>query len=158
MALVHAKSGQVISVAPLRETLAESRSSAILKSEQLEIIRSILHAGKRVHEHQVPGELTLQCIEGKVEFSVGGRTQVMVPGDLVHLGPKVAHSLHALADSSMLLIFFRHSGHRDETAAEQASGTASSGVTSALLDENQQERITDPIEPGPEPRRSSVLT
>jgi quercetin dioxygenase-like cupin family protein len=103
MAQVHAKSGQVVSVAPLQQRLAGAHSNAIIKSEQLELIRCVLHAGKSIHEHQIRGEMTLQCIEGKVELLIGAVKQILVPGDLVLIGRQVPHSLKALADSSLLL-------------------------------------------------------
>ena len=46
MARPHAKSGQVVSVLPLGEHLSGARTTPLLKADQLEVVRIVLHAGK----------------------------------------------------------------------------------------------------------------
>ena len=103
MALTHTPSGQVVSVLALGDRLAQASSSAILKSGQLEVMRVVLLAGKNMREHHTPGEATVQCIEGTVEFKAGGTTQLLRPGDLVHLQPRALHALTAVEDASLLV-------------------------------------------------------
>ena len=45
MAQTHAQSGQVVSVRPLGEHLKDAKTTAILKAEELEIVRVVLLAG-----------------------------------------------------------------------------------------------------------------
>jgi quercetin dioxygenase-like cupin family protein len=97
------RSEEVVRVLPLGERFSDAHTAAILKSEQLEIVRLVLPAGKSLREHQAPGEISLQCIEGKVELSVPSGTHELGPGDLIHLRSQVPHSLRALLDSSLLL-------------------------------------------------------
>lgn len=103
MAQPHVPSGQVVSVLPLGERLAQARTTALLKSEQLEIARIVLPAGKRMPEHKTPGELTVQCIEGRIEFSTSAAVHVLTAGDLIHLRGEEPHALRALSDASALL-------------------------------------------------------
>lgn len=103
MAQQHAQSGQVISVAPLGEGLAQARTTAIFKSEQLEVARIVLLAGKEFPEHRVQGEITIQCIEGQLEFRASGVQQTMGPGDFIHLRRHEPHALRAITDTSLLL-------------------------------------------------------
>ena len=103
MALTHTPSGQVVSVLPLGDCLAQATTSAILKAGQLEVMRVVLPAGKRMREHQTPGEVTVQCIEGTVEFKAGGATHLLRAGDLVHLQPRALHALTAVEDASLLV-------------------------------------------------------
>lgn len=103
MAQTHAKSGEVVSVAPLGPLLAESTTTALFKSAQLEVVRLVLKAGKSLREHQAPGEITLQCLEGSVEFSTPDARMRLNKDDFVHLGTKVPHALTALSDASLLL-------------------------------------------------------
>lgn len=103
MAQPHAEPGEIVSVRPLGAQLSEATSTAILKASQLEIIRVVLPAGKTMREHHTPGEITVQCLEGVVEFETDDTTQTMQAGDLIHLAPRARHALKALENASLLL-------------------------------------------------------
>ncbi len=103
MAIEHAASGSVTSMRPLGADLRSTSTHTILKAEQLELIRIVLLAGKEMREHKVPGEITLQCIEGCVELRALEKTLTLKTGDLVHLQGNGLHALAAIEDSSMLL-------------------------------------------------------
>ena len=103
MAQSHAQSGQVVSLLPLAAGLADARTTAILKAEQLELVRIVLHAGQSFREHRVAGEITVLCIEGHIEFSTPAGVHLLTPGDLIHLRGDEAHALHALTNASALL-------------------------------------------------------
>jgi quercetin dioxygenase-like cupin family protein len=45
----------------------------------LEVIRLVLLAGKVFPPHAVPGEITMQCIEGEVDVTVDGESHVLKP-------------------------------------------------------------------------------
>ncbi len=103
MAQTHARSGQVVSVLPLGDQLGSAKTTALLKAEQLEVIRVVLLAGKEMREHKTPGEITVQCIEGRIEFRTPDAVQVLAPGDFLHLVREEPHSLRAITDASALL-------------------------------------------------------
>lgn len=103
MAQQHARSGERVSVLPLRERLAETRTTAVIKAEQLEVVRIVLMAGKEMREHSAPGEITVLCVEGEIVFRTPSSEQTLVAGDFVHLGRGVPHALKAVLDSSALL-------------------------------------------------------
>ncbi|MBP9784068.1 MAG: cupin, partial [Giesbergeria sp.] len=65
MALPHTPSSEVVHIAPLGAALAGTVNTAILKAKELEVIRLVVPAGKTLPQHQVPGEITLLCIEGE---------------------------------------------------------------------------------------------
>ena len=71
MAIPHAKSGEMIDVRPVGEALAPARTSTLVKTDGLEIIRLAVPAGKELLHHQVAGEITVQCLEGRVAFTAG---------------------------------------------------------------------------------------
>jgi quercetin dioxygenase-like cupin family protein len=60
-----------------------------------------------VAPHTTSGELTVQCLEGKVEFSAEGKTQELSAGRLLFLAAGVPHSMKAVEDSSVLLTIVR---------------------------------------------------
>lgn len=103
MALTHAASGQLIDVHPLAENLHEARTIALFKSGGIEAMRLVVPAGKTVPSHQVKGEITVQCLEGEVDFTAGSHTQRMKAGQLVWLDGGVEHGLKAVHDASLLV-------------------------------------------------------
>lgn len=88
---------------PLGERLREARTTALIKAEQLEVVRIVLPTGKSLREHSVPGEITVQCLEGRVQFHTTEAVLVLERGDFIHLLPHTPHALHALDDASLLL-------------------------------------------------------
>jgi quercetin dioxygenase-like cupin family protein len=81
----------------------DAKTTAILKAEELEIVRVVLLAGHEMREHKAPGEITVQCIEGRIEFRTPETSQTLGPGDLIHLRSKEPHALRALTDASALV-------------------------------------------------------
>lgn len=103
MAIPHAKSGQVVDIRPLGTAFAESRTTTLIKTEVLEVIRLMVPAGKEIPSHQAPGEITVQCLDGSVTFTAGGESKVLKAGELLYLASEVPHSLHGIDDASVLL-------------------------------------------------------
>lgn len=103
MALPHVGAGQPCDVRPLGEALAGTPSSALFKSEQLEVIRLVLPAGRSMPPHRVAGEITLQCLEGELALSLAGGPQRLAAGQLLFLRGGELHGLQALSDASALL-------------------------------------------------------
>ena len=62
-----------------------------------------LHAGAVIPPHQVEGPMTAQVLEGRLKFSAGSESTVLLPGHLVTLPAGVQHQLEALEDTAFLL-------------------------------------------------------
>ena len=92
---------------PLGPAIRGARSTTVLKSAGLEVIRLVIPAGKQIPPHRAPGEITVHCLEGRVAFSHDAHDMELRPGDLVHLCPKELHSLKGIADSSVLVTLLR---------------------------------------------------
>ena len=103
MAIHHAKSGEVIDVRPLGEALTKTITHTIVKTDQLEVIRIVLPAGNELPIHQVPGEITVQCVEGRVEFTIGQVARELTAGAMLYVEGGSEHSLRASGDSSLLV-------------------------------------------------------
>ena len=103
MAISHLSSGEPISLMPFGKTVNGERSVALFKSEELEVIRLVLTAGKSFPSHSVPGEITLQCLEGSIEVTTDGDVQTLSANQLMFLAGGVDHGLLALTDASALL-------------------------------------------------------
>jgi quercetin dioxygenase-like cupin family protein len=103
MAIPHAKSGEVIDIRPLGAALAQARTTTLVKTKTLEIIRLVIPSGKDIPGHQAHGEITVQCLEGRVAFTAGKTTRDLEAGQMLYLSSEEPHSLHALEDASVLL-------------------------------------------------------
>ncbi|QDT05026.1 Cupin domain protein [Rubripirellula lacrimiformis] len=103
MAIQHAKAGQVIHVQPLAAKIASTKTYTLFKTEVMEAIRLVMPAGKKIAEHQAPGEITVQCLEGRVKFSVGQACHDLNAGDMLYLETGQPHALEAILDSSVLV-------------------------------------------------------
>ncbi|TVP97512.1 MAG: cupin domain-containing protein [Planctomycetaceae bacterium] len=103
MSIPHASPGELIDVRPFGANWGDHRTTTLFKSEQLEVLRLVLPAGKVIAEHQAPGEITVQCLEGRIAFSVAGERREMVAGQLLYLTAGQPHALEGLEDGSVLV-------------------------------------------------------
>ena len=103
MAIPHAGPGDVIDVRPLGAALATTRSHALFKSADLEVIRLVLPAGDQMPPHAVAGEITLQCIEGRIAFTCDAGVRELAAGQMIHVMGDEIHGLRGIADASLLL-------------------------------------------------------
>ena len=103
MAIPHANSGQPIDVRPLGAELSKTRTVALFKTGDVEVIRMVLPAGKSMPLHKVAGDITIQCIEGKIEITAEDQSQTLQADQLMYLSGGILHSLLGLQDASALL-------------------------------------------------------
>ena len=103
MAQVHAASGDIVDIRPLGAALPQYRTAAILKADQLELVRIVLLAGQTLKQHSAPGEITVLCLEGEIQFSTSSGIHLLVAGQLIHLAAGEPHSLTARAAASALV-------------------------------------------------------
>lgn len=103
MATHHAKPGEIVNLDTWTQDLPSEHTKAIVKTEEMELARLYLPAGKKIPNHKVSGPITVHCIKGQIDFTAMGATQELQPGELLHLMPGEPHSLHAVVDSVVLL-------------------------------------------------------
>lgn len=103
MAIPHASPGQVIDIRPLGGQLPTATTKTLVKTDRLEVIRLVVQAGKEIQPHQVPGEITVQCLEGRVELALSGEKRELSAGEMCYLSGGMEHAVKGLEDSSLLL-------------------------------------------------------
>jgi len=109
MAVPHARPAEVIDIRPLGETLQDAQTTTLVTTDCLEVIRLVLPRGKEIERHHVPGEITVQCLEGKVVFSAEESECELTAGKLLYLSGSDEHALRAVEDSSLLVtILLQH--------------------------------------------------
>jgi quercetin dioxygenase-like cupin family protein len=103
MAIPHANPGDVIDVRPLGSALANSQTTTLFKTANLEVVRLVMAARKEITEHKAPGEITVQCLEGKIAFTALGKTEELSAGQMLYLTAGEPHSVRCIEDASFLL-------------------------------------------------------
>ncbi|WP_445666057.1 cupin domain-containing protein [Fodinibius sp. AD559] len=95
--------------------LPEDATLALMKTKDMEAIRMVLPKEKDITEHSVDGQISVQCLEGKTEFSVEGEKHVLTSGDWLYLKRNQPHSLRAIRDSILLVtILFLNESAEEE--------------------------------------------
>ena len=61
-------------------------------------------AGASIHEHSHANEEVWHVIEGKLEVTIGGQTQVAGPGFVAVVPPNTPHSVKALSDGRSIVV------------------------------------------------------
>lgn len=64
-----------------------------------------IDAGATFPEHHHPHEQTVTVLEGRLELTVGGDTQVLMPGTVFVIPPNAPHSGRALERCRVLDVF-----------------------------------------------------
>ena len=88
---------------PLGRALATAKTTTLAKTADLELIRLVVPAGKELPTHKVAGEITVQCLEGRVTFTAGSKTQELAAGQLLYLAGDEPHAVKGIEDSSLLV-------------------------------------------------------
>ena len=103
MAIPHAMPTEVVDIRPLGADGQQLQTTTLIKTDTLEVIRLVLPAGKEIPPHSVPGEITVQCLEGKVVFGTEEGERKLTAGNLLYLTGASQHSVRAVEDSSVLV-------------------------------------------------------
>lgn len=103
MALQHASPGHALDVRPFAGRLSTEKTSALFKSEDLEVMRLVLLAGKSLPRHKVPGEIMIHCLEGSLDVELDDATVRLEAGELLFLARNATHGVKAATDSSAIV-------------------------------------------------------
>ena len=111
MALPHLVSGEVINLHTLKMNMPQDSTCALVKTNDMEVIRMVLPEGKKIPEHSVSGKIAVQCLSGHTLFGLGSEDRELKEGDWLYLDGNQTHSLKAVADSVLLVtILFTSKG------------------------------------------------
>jgi quercetin dioxygenase-like cupin family protein len=102
MSIPRAISGEVVRLR-LGAALLGAKTMTLVKTNNLEVIRLVVPAGKEIPTHKAPGEITVQCLEGRVQFTAHDKSQELGAGQFLYLAAAEPHSLRGIEDSSLLV-------------------------------------------------------
>jgi quercetin dioxygenase-like cupin family protein len=103
-----ADSNEIIHVGPLGEGLVGAKTTALLRTPALTVLRLIVRAGQGIPSHTPPGDATIHCLEGAIDFTDGGRTRRLTAGQMLHLPAGTVHSVRGVEDASVLVTIVSH--------------------------------------------------
>ena len=99
----HIKSGEVVNLETLREEMDVDASYALVKTDDMEVIRMAVQKGKTIDEHNIEGEMSVQCLKGDILFMVDGNARELMPGDWLYLQKKQNFSYSVKEDTILLV-------------------------------------------------------
>lgn len=103
MAQHHAQSGEIVDLRPFGKDLPSQQTTAIVKTKSFEAIRLVIPSGGEIPTHEVTGDITLYCLEGRITLGIADTECELSAGDWIYLEGGASHRLKAIEDASLLL-------------------------------------------------------
>ena len=103
MSIQHAQPCEVIDVRPLGASLNTAKTLTLAKTDRFEIIRIVMRAGKELAEHRAPGAIIIECLEGRIEFTIPEKTAELSAGKMIYLQAAEPHAVRCIEDASFLV-------------------------------------------------------
>lgn len=75
----------------------------LIKNGPIRVTLVTLAAGAEISEHQADGPITVQPLQGQIQFSAAGAVHDLGPGQLLSLGAGVRHAVASASGASFLL-------------------------------------------------------
>jgi quercetin dioxygenase-like cupin family protein len=75
----------------------------LARSGRLRLVLVALNAGVEVGTHQAESPMTIQLLQGRIGFRIGGRDHELRAGQVLFFEPGEAHDIRALEESALLL-------------------------------------------------------
>lgn len=82
---------------------SDRNSVTIFKSETMRIVLMGLHENAELKAHKANGVISVQVLEGKVNFSTEEKSVVLEKSQMIALQDNIIHSVTALQESFFLL-------------------------------------------------------
>jgi quercetin dioxygenase-like cupin family protein len=75
----------------------------VFKTNGLRIVLIALHEEAVMKKHTAEGIISVQVLEGEINFSTDKESKVLMQGDMIALHKGLAHSVKAIKESVFLL-------------------------------------------------------
>ena len=84
-------------------TDSDRNSKTIFKSGTMTMILMAMHKDAELKPHNADGPITVQVLDGTIEFTANQRSSQMEKGHLIALQQNITHSVRAVTDTCFLL-------------------------------------------------------
>ncbi len=96
-------------LAPMVEVQPEATvSRTVMQVEGANVVLFSFDKGQELSEHTAAMPVLVQCLEGHLKVTGGGRTVDLMPGGILHFPTRLPHAVYAEEASKMMLIMMRH--------------------------------------------------
>src|SRR3954471_12536780 len=102
MSTPHTNSGEILPL-QLGGATASSTTATVVKAEDMELHRILMPPGEEIETRQLPGSITVHCLEGKITVHAHDRDQIVEQGQMLYLQANEPHSIKAIVQSAVLI-------------------------------------------------------
>jgi quercetin dioxygenase-like cupin family protein len=81
----------------------DRHGSSLVKGDGINVALMMLKKGAKLQEHHTRAPITVNVIEGRINFIAKGKTQLVTAGAMVALDRAIEHSVEALEESAIVL-------------------------------------------------------
>jgi quercetin dioxygenase-like cupin family protein len=82
-------------------------SKPLLNRAEGRVVLFAMDAGQVISEHRAPFLATVQVLDGRLRFGIGGREREMAAHDWLLIPPDAPHSLEAIEATRFVLTLFK---------------------------------------------------
>lgn len=82
---------------------SDRNAITVFKTNGMCIVLIALHANAIMKEHTAEDVISVQLLEGEVNFSTNKESRVLKPGDMIALHARLPHTVKAIKESVFLL-------------------------------------------------------
>jgi mannose-6-phosphate isomerase-like protein (cupin superfamily) len=108
MIIPQAVPGEALSIRPLDSSLPDCRTVTLVRSDDLEVSRSVINEGEEEVSYEGAGEVIALCLEGRVAVETPSATLELDAGQLLYLRAGEPHSIRGIDHTSLVLTIRRH--------------------------------------------------
>src|SRR5688572_25603506 len=101
MIIPQAVPGEVFNVFRLRPELEGSQSVTLVRCENLEVSRSLVHKGEEIAVPDMPGTVVILCLEGRVGVMLEGNVHELEAGQMLYLCASQSFSVLGVEEHSL---------------------------------------------------------
>jgi len=98
---LRARGAQLKTEAPW--STSDRNAITLYKTDELRVALIALHEGAEMAEHSANGVLTVQVLEGEIDFRTEGKTNKLTEGQMVCLHRGLPHAVYATRESIFVL-------------------------------------------------------
>jgi len=81
----------------------DRHGSSLVKGDGINVALMMLKKGSKLQEHHTRAPITVQVIEGKINFVAKSKSQIAAAGTIVALDRAIEHSVEAVEESAIVL-------------------------------------------------------
>ena len=81
----------------------DRHGSSLVKGDGINVALMMLKKGAKLQQHHTRAPITVQVIEGRINFIASGKTQLVTLGTIVALDRTIEHSIEALEECAIVL-------------------------------------------------------